>query len=188
MQKQENTPVHPLKILIVDDDETAVKLYSTLLADDGNRIIHARNGKTALLRAHEENIDLIILDLVLPDMPGTEVLKRMKDKIAHIPVIILTGNPSLDTSIEAIRTGGVYEYLIKPVSNKEFKLVVKSVLERAELSNENRRLVKKLERANVALLERVDELEKFALNAVDYEERIKKLTTQIKELEDKLKK
>jgi len=171
-----------IKILAVDDDETVSKLYWNILKEMGHKVIIATTGKEAIKMIHEEQYTLIMLDLVLPDIHGSELLKRVKDKIEDTPVVIITANPSLESSIEAIRAGSVYDYIIKPFDPEDLKMVIRRALEKVELTRDNKRLMKRLQTTNKALTERVEELEEFARQEVSYATRIKELERQIKKL------
>jgi len=172
-----------LKILAIEDEETSSVLYTNVLGQVGHEVMIVRTGTEAVQKINAETFDLIILDLKLPDTDGIDVLKRIKTQISWTPVVIITAHPSLESSIEAIRTGGVYEYLIKPFGHQQLLDAVNRALERAKLTLENQRLLKRLERTNQALTERVDQLEKFARIAEDYENKICELKERIRQLE-----
>jgi len=160
-----------------------IRLYQSILREDGHQVDIAMTGQAGIDKVNKGNYELIILDLKLPDIYGTELLKQIVDKIAWVPVIIITAHPSLESSIDAIRTGGVYEYIIKPFGAEDLKLAIRRVVEKTRLMIENQRLLKKLERANQALSQRVDELEKCARVAQNYEKRIEELQHKIRDLE-----
>ena len=175
-----------MRILAVDDDETIIKLYNNILKNMGHDIEVAYSGAEAIEKVAKESFDMFILDLILPDITGTELLKKIKEKIQGAPVIIVTANPTLESSMDAIKTGGVYDYIVKPFESKDLHSVIQRAIEKAELINENRRLWKKLEKANQALMERVNDLEKFAQVVIDYEGQINELKGKIENLEDKI--
>lgn len=175
------------RVLVIEDEKTVLKLYLALFKEMDHRVIVATTGKEAIKKLEEEKFTLVILDLVLPDIDGMALLKQIKEKSEDTPIIIVTANPSLESSIEAIRTGGVYDYIVKPFDTDEFKMVIQRAVEKVNLTMENRRLVKKLETANKALSERVDELEKFACLEKDYTAKMDTLKQRIKELEKHMK-
>ena len=176
-----------MKVLVVDDDEIAVKLYVNLLDNMGHRPVVAQTGKAAIEKALQIHFDLVILDLVLPDIHGIDVLKEIREYLRGAPVVIVTANPSLESSIDAIRAGGVYDYITKPFGQQDLKMVVARAIEKAALMTENKRLLKRLDATNQALTERVDQLEKFAHTAVGYVDKITELKNKIKDLEGKIK-
>lgn len=168
-----------LNILCVDDDETVLKIYESFLPREGHKIRLVRTGKEAVEEVFNQDYDLILLDLKLPDMDGVDVLKQIQDKTTFTPVIIVTANPSVDSSIEAIRYGGVTEYVIKPVESIHLSLAVRRAIEKSQLKIENMRLVNKLKAANQALQERVEQLEETAREAEAHKARIKELEEKI---------
>ena len=186
MDQQEPEAQKRMRILAVDDEETIVKLYNNILQNMGHDLVVAHSGAEATQKVAEQQFDLLILDLVLPDMTGIDLLKQIKEKIGEVPVVIVTAKPTLESSMDAIKTGGVYDYIVKPFESRELQEIIQKAVERAELINENRRLWRKLEKANQVLVERVNDLEKFAQVVVDYEGQIGELKTKIKKLEDKV--
>jgi DNA-binding NtrC family response regulator len=175
-----------MKVLVIEDEATALTLYTNVLSREGYDLTLAKTGAEAITQINGKTFDLIILDLELPDVYGMDILKRVRERADLIPVVIITGHPSLDSSIAAIRDGRVYEYLVKPFGHQQLSIAIKHVIDKARLAAENQRLLKKLERANQALTERVDELEKFAQVAVDYEKKIFELKEKIRVLEARL--
>jgi len=103
-----------MKILIIDDDEALLTVYSTALKKEGYEVIGASNGQEGLEKAKEPAIDLILLDQVLPDVSGNEVLKSLKKdpQIQKIPVIILSNFSQEELVKEAIAAGAV-DYVFK---------------------------------------------------------------------------
>jgi len=184
-QKAENQ--RQMHILAIDDEETTARLYTKLLTQMGHKVTICYTGQETIRAVQEQRFDLVILDLKLPDMHGTDLLNRIQEYLHEAPVIIVTANPSLESSIEAIRTGGVYDYIVKPFSQQDLDLVVSRAVEKTILTAENRRLNKKVDRTNQALEERVGELERMSQIAVDYEKKLAELNKHVQELEKKLK-
>ncbi|MDQ1251063.1 MAG: hypothetical protein QG646_132 [Euryarchaeota archaeon] len=127
------------KILVVEDDAIIKTLISRALGSLGHSITTAKNGKEALAKAQESNYDMALLDIGLPDMLGTELLKKIR-KINHEMVIIMiTGHPSQDSSIESINNDAD-GYVVKPIRNDDLISIVEKKLRQREeaksLSNE----------------------------------------------------
>jgi DNA-binding response OmpR family regulator len=127
------------KILIVEDDAIIKTLISRALGSLGHSITTAKNGKEALAKVQESNYDMALLDIGLPDMLGTELLKKIR-KINHEMVIIMiTGHPSQDSSIESINNDAD-GYVVKPIRNDDLISIVEKKLRQREeaknLSNE----------------------------------------------------
>ncbi len=115
-------------ILLVDDEQSIREIFSDYLHLKGYQITQARNGREALERLHRMTFDLIITDLNMPEINGVELIQKLREKNNSIPVIIITGFPSLDTAIRALK-GGATDYLIKPINLEEISLKIKRVLE-----------------------------------------------------------
>jgi DNA-binding NtrC family response regulator len=188
MCAQENAekPKLKLKILAIEDDQTIIKLYQHILSNDGHRVISAMSGAEAIKKLKEEAFDLVCLDLKLPDMDGVELLKLIKRKVEWIPVIIVTANPTLESSVAAVNAGIVTEYIAKPFDTKELVLIVRQSVEKARLALENKRLLKRLENTNQALTERVQQLEEFAKDTVKMQDKISELNQYVRALEQKV--
>lgn len=119
------------KILIVDDVKAAHQMYKQALIREEYEIFDAERGKEAISILFSQEIDLVVLDLHLPDMSGIDVLKKIREKRPNLPVIILTAFGMKDM---VIKTGllGVDSYLVKPVELNMFRSRIKSVLEKKE--------------------------------------------------------
>lgn len=186
MGEMEELKKRKLKILAIEDDLTIIKLYEKFLTEDGHRFVSAVTGAEAIKKLKDESFDLVCLDLKLPDMDGTELLKIIKRNVEWIPVIIVTANPTLESSLEALNAGIVTEYIAKPFNFRELAMVVRQSVEKARLALENKRLLKRLENANRALGERVQQLEDIAKDSAKMHERISELSDYVHVLEKKI--
>ena len=180
------TQLKNLRVLIIEDDKVVLKLYEKFFSGHGYQWEVSLSGADALQKINQGKFDLVCLDLGLPDIDGMLLIDKIKNKLEWIPVIIVTANPSLESTIEAIKAGIVTEYIVKPFDAKELIFTVKQAVEKAKLAIENKRLLKKIETANQALLERVEELEQFAKEAATLQTEINQLKIYVKELEQKL--
>jgi len=187
MSSEESAQSNNLRILAVEDDKSILKLYEALLGKQGYQLEFALSGQEAVQKIQTGHYDLISLDLRLPDMEGIDLLKKIKDKIEWTPVIIITANPTLESSIAAVNAGIVTEYIVKPFESKELILIVDKAVEKARLAIENRRLVKKLAKTNQALAQRVEELENLVQESLQYKTENSQLKKYVVELEGKLK-
>ncbi|HHT9134626.1 MAG TPA: response regulator [Candidatus Avalokitesvara rifleensis] len=128
MSKPEKTPLsNKHTILVVDDDPEIVTLLSKILLNEGHNVMDAQNGRKALRKVEKGGIDLVILDLIMPEMGGIEVLKRLGDMAPKSAVIVLTGHGDLQTAREAMMLGA-YEYITKPFDADFVKAVVRRAL------------------------------------------------------------
>jgi len=106
------------KILVVEDEEDLLQIYGTILREGNYQVETVENGKDALNHLEKTDYDLVILDIKLPDIMGDEIVKTMRKKGIDIPIIIVTGYPSLSRSIDTLDLG-IHEILIKPLTANE---------------------------------------------------------------------
>lgn len=115
-------------MLVADDDPAITKLVRLQLSDEGFRTITAATGEEAIERAITERPDLVVLDLILPDISGYEVLKRLRERSA-IPVIVLTGRSRDSEKIRGLELGAD-DYVAKPFNPEELGARIRAVLRR----------------------------------------------------------
>jgi signal transduction histidine kinase/CheY-like chemotaxis protein len=127
------------KILVVDDDAHLRKTLSDILRIKGYDNVAAADGAAAIAAAEREPFGLALIDLMLPDMTGLEVMGRIKAISPLTEAVILTGNASLDTAIEATRKGA-FSYILKPYQIEDLLLVIRHALDRQQAEEEIRRL------------------------------------------------
>ena len=116
-------------ILLVDDEESVQKLLTYPLERDGYRVVQARDGDEALARFDAENIDLVVLDVMLPKLDGLEVCKRLRTTSA-VPIIMLTARDDELDKVLGLELGAD-DYITKPFSIREFRSRVRALLRRA---------------------------------------------------------
>ncbi len=121
-------------VLIIEDDASLLVTY-TMLLEEQFRVYTAESGEKGLRRFQQEDINIILLDLNLPDMKGMEVLRQAKEIDENVDVIIITGNSSIRTAVEAIKLGA-YDYIVKPFENDEVLSLLWRTLERQNLMRE----------------------------------------------------
>lgn len=122
----------PDKILIIDDDVDTLKLVGLMLERQGYEIAVASNGAQGIRKATTERPNLILLDVMMPDMDGYEVTHRLRSDpaLAHIPIIMFTAKSMVDDKVAGFEAG-VDDYLTKPTHPAELTAHVKAVLARA---------------------------------------------------------
>ena len=103
----------PARILVIDDDESVRKVLVAALEDEGYVVDVAENGKQAIEKTHAEFFHLALIDIRLPDMEGTKLLSELKKTTPKMVKIIVTGYPSLQNAIDAVRRGA-NDYVVKP--------------------------------------------------------------------------
>ena len=115
-------------ILLVDDEDAVQKLLTYPLERDGFKVVHARDGEEALARFAEEDIDLVVLDLMLPRLDGLEVCKRLRAQ-SSVPIIMLTARDDEFDKVLGLELGAD-DYITKPFSIREFRSRVRALLRR----------------------------------------------------------
>jgi DNA-binding NtrC family response regulator len=126
-------------ILIVDDDEVIRETLSDVLRKRNYEVFSVYSGTEAISVIKKNLIDLILLDMRLPDVDGLEVLKRIKEFDSDILVIIMTAYSDVQTAVSAMKSGA-YHYINKPFDLEEFQILIEKGLETKSLINEVRRL------------------------------------------------
>jgi len=133
------------RLLIVEDEETLCESLKRVLSREGYVVDVAYSAESALEIFNGGFYDVIITDIILPGITGIELLKRIKEQLPEQIVIITTAYASLETAVEALRTGA-YDYVVKPVMHEEIKQIVKNALTQGALQEENNRLRRQIER------------------------------------------
>jgi DNA-binding response OmpR family regulator len=122
------------KVLIVDDEEVARITLSDILRLEGFSVQAAGSGEEAVAILHQENFDVMILDLRMPGMGGLDVLENVVDQLPDLQVIVLTAHGSMDSAIQALRFR-VHDYLLKPITPTQILSSIQTAMERlAELT------------------------------------------------------
>jgi DNA-binding NtrC family response regulator len=117
------------RILLVDDEINICKSCQRVFDKEGYVTEFALSGKEALEKAFRETFDLIITDLKMPDISGIEVIKEIKEKQPDVPIIMITGYPSVPTAVEAIKLGAD-DYIPKPLKPDEILRAVDKAMEK----------------------------------------------------------
>lgn len=124
-------------ILIADDQMFIRRIISDYLENENYHVMEAKNGREALelFCANQQTIDLVILDIMMPELDGLEVCERIRD-ISSVPVIMLTASDDDNNEIKGLRLG-VDEYMKKPFDNKELVQIVNRLLGNSNTQNQN---------------------------------------------------
>jgi DNA-binding NtrC family response regulator len=131
------------RILVVDDEEIVIKSCLRILGDCGYEVDSVRDGLAALKKIEEHEYDIVILDIMMPNIDGLEVLQRVKETHPDIDVIMVTGLSQIETAVRSMKLGA-FDYLPKPFDPDELKLVMQRALERRQLLQENLKLKKEV--------------------------------------------
>ncbi|MCK4491810.1 MAG: response regulator, partial [Candidatus Altiarchaeales archaeon] len=124
-------------VLLIDDDPDTVRLIGTLLEKEGYTTTSALNGKQGLRKVYEENPDLILIDIKLPDIDGNEVLKNIKETNPNRPVIMMTAYADIDNAILALKLGAD-DYIKKPFDNTHLTHTINRTYEAMTLRKEKK--------------------------------------------------
>ena len=108
----------PLNILLVDDEKDFSEMLSFRLEEKGHRVKMAFSGKEALDALAENQTDVVIMDIRMPELDGIATLKEVKSRHPIVEVILLTGFGAVDTAVEGMKAGA-YDYLVKPPDHEE---------------------------------------------------------------------
>lgn len=158
------------RILIADDEENIREALREALGGHGYSLDTAKNGEEALNFIQKQNYHLILLDLVLGDQDGIQVLRQVKTKSPQTEVVIMTAYATVETAVEALREGA-YDYITKPIQLKRLRSYVQRILRATQLEEENKRLRLQLRRereyqsivgCSMALMEILDLVDQVA--------------------------
>lgn len=122
-------------ILVVDDDAPLRELTREILEADGHEVVCASSARIALARLKEKPFDLLLADLVMPDVDGLWLLREARSHHPDIEVIIMTGYGGIDSAVAAIKEGA-YDYITKPFHIEKFSIDIQKALERKRLSED----------------------------------------------------
>ncbi len=143
------------KILVADDEKNIREGIATYLEDEGYFVFTASDGEEALETIENENIDVIISDLRMPQISGEKLLKIVKEKNLEIPFIILTAHGTVDSAVDAMREGA-YDFLTKPLDLERLLLIIKRSLNKKESNDdENANLENILIRKDLKYYEKI---------------------------------
>ena len=126
-------------VLVIDDEEVMREILESLLTQEGYRVKLATSGQEGLEIAGREPVDLAIVDVMLPDRSGIDVLDELKKSDPELVVVMITAFASVETAIEAMKRGAL-DYVTKPFKNDEVRVVVANGMKQRRLVDENRTL------------------------------------------------
>ncbi len=133
------------RIMVIDDEESMCKFMQIMLKKEGYEVTTTQSSHEALDILKQRNHDLIIADLMMPELNGLELLARVKNLDPEANFIVMTAYASVDTAIEALKKGA-YDYLTKPFKVDEIRIAIKKALEQKRMKSENISLKKQLKK------------------------------------------
>lgn len=131
------------KILVIDDERSIRNSMKDILSFEGHEITLAENGLEGLVAVKTEKPELVFCDIKMPKMEGIEVLQRIKEFNAEIPVIMISGHGTIDTAIEAIKKGA-YDFIEKPLDLNRILITIKNATDKSQLIQETQTLKTKV--------------------------------------------
>ena len=137
-----------VRVLIAEDEENLGQILKTFLAGRGHTVECVADGRSALQALRAETFDVALLDIVMPEMDGLEVLRNVREDPDCPEVIIITGNGTIETAITAMKLGA-YDYMSKPYRMAEIDVLVRRAWEKRQLAKENLFLHSRLARVDV---------------------------------------
>ena len=126
-------------ILIVDDEKSIRNTFEIFLSKEGHDVFLAEDAENAKKIFNENRIDLVVTDIIMPKTTGLDLLSSIKARNPNIPIIIMTGEPTVETAREAVQNDA-NDYLIKPVSKENLLKATQYALERKRLIDEKTKL------------------------------------------------
>ena len=119
-------------VLVVEDDADGLRSVEEAIGDAGYRVVTTTNGKDGIAAARREPVDVVLSDLVLPDVDGLTVLEEIRRLRPSVPVLIMTAYGSVDTAVRAIKAGA-YDYLVKPLDLDDLQAKLGRAIEASRL-------------------------------------------------------
>lgn len=126
-------------ILIIDDEAMVREMYADILTDAGYQVIQAPDGESGLSNALNNNVNLVLVDLVLTDMNGIDVLSQILKNKPSLPVIMISGYATIGSAVQAVKIGA-YDFLEKPIEREKMLILVRNALALDEKEKEIARL------------------------------------------------
>ncbi|AKU91278.1 sigma-54-dependent transcriptional regulator [Vulgatibacter incomptus] len=123
-------------ILIVDDEPNLRKVLAATLKREGYEVEQAADGEQAIERFDEGGIDVVVSDLVMPKVGGFDVLRHVLEKAPDVPVILITAHGTVDSAVQAIKTGA-FDYITKPFEQSELRQVIAKAARTRDLTRNN---------------------------------------------------
>ncbi|HEX9144719.1 MAG TPA: sigma-54 dependent transcriptional regulator [Candidatus Binatia bacterium] len=127
------------RILVVEDNREMARFLEQILSEEGYAVDLAPDGPAALERVSQSHFDLIISDLMMPRMKGTDLIRQLKENHSEVPVLVITAFGTIESAVEAMKAGALH-YITKPFRTDDFLIHVQSALENLRLHNELNRL------------------------------------------------
>lgn len=133
-------------ILLIDDEEDILDVLREYFEEKGYRVFSATSGEEGVDIARREDLNMVLVDLRLPGMDGTEVVEKIREISVDLPVVIITAYPSFESAVKAIRARA-YDYLVKPFQMSYLGMVVENAIREYQLTQQSQKLQDRLAEA-----------------------------------------
>ncbi|MBX3163166.1 MAG: sigma-54-dependent Fis family transcriptional regulator [Bacteroidetes bacterium] len=131
------------KILVIDDEKAILRSIKEILEFEKHQVDEAEDGETALNMALKNNYDVILSDIKMPKLDGTELLQKLNESNTGSAIIMMSGHGTIETAVDAVKNGA-YDYLAKPIDLNRLLVSVRNALEKTDLLTETKTLKKKI--------------------------------------------
>jgi two-component system, NtrC family, response regulator AtoC len=136
-----------IRVLVAEDEENLAQILCAFLRGRGHHVVCVGDGKSAVQAVRDEAFDVALIDIIMPELDGLETLKVLRAEADPPQVIIITGNGTVETAINAMKLGA-YDYMAKPYRMAEIDVLVRRAWEKHQLARENRYLQARLSRVD----------------------------------------
>jgi DNA-binding NtrC family response regulator len=133
-------------ILIVDDESSVLSSIKRALADEPYEVLTAKSGVEGLEVLRNRDVKVVISDEMMPGMSGSEFLSAVRRIFPETIRIMLTGHASVQAAMDAVNNGEIYRFFSKPWDDVQLRLAIRSAIEKYDLEEENRRLLKTVQK------------------------------------------
>ena len=130
-------------ILVIDDNEDIRSLLGDFLGAGGFEVTEAKDGESGMEMLRRQKFDLYLVDLVMPGKGGFDVLREVKELSIDTPAIVITGNGSIESAVDAMRLGA-FDYIEKPFNLEALRITIDRALSHKRLEKENANLKRQL--------------------------------------------
>ena len=168
------------RILIVDDEESIQFAFKTHLSNEGHEVMTAEDYSSGIKALSENEFDLVIMDVILGGQKGTDILREIKNRGMKCPVIMITGEPNIETAADAVRFGA-FDYLPKPIRKKTLLRVTSHALRHKRIIEEKNRIEAENERYRLNL-DAISRSLQDAIITVDHDMRVMEVNETIKDI------
>lgn len=134
------------KLLVVDDEAPLRRLVSRALEKAGHEVVQAEDGQSALKEVERHTFDAVLSDIAMPGLDGVSLLRAIRERDLDVPVVLLTGNPSVESAMKAVEYGA-FEYLTKPVELDRIRSVMSRALALGRIARAKRSAIDSLDDA-----------------------------------------